>query len=492
MQVTIKKKTLKIIIGIILAIVIITIGVFVTRYISTNIKIADTKKKLSQIDSIELQEKLIEELENSKLYLEIDADYMFVGTMIKERITFEDYITLSYVCIKNGSPVGAVEIPCFKITSDTNGKFKTIEYVETTAEEYIVPNIVEKVFKDNYDIDLKIVGNAKYNTTFNRDILGYTNKGQIYISDDNFYIGILNKIGNLNIEYGDRLVNSFKEYRTQIFGADYTGGIIIKNEDNVSIDNNIENNELVENKINEYTNELEQIVNELNTDTTDNTSNINNNSTTMPNLPSSNNSNTQTTTPNLPSSNNSNTQTTTSSNSSNNKPQKEMVQVPWFSMGYELKGYTDDLDRLGIKYKVVKGQDLEYENNTVIKVEHNGEYVEKGSTITITVADNTYNMQVYVHPAYLINLAGFGEEYYNKEEYSISLKINGTNVFNGKLPNLMVENAPQAGTYKGKLEGLKIEATIEGRKITKEINYAVFGGKEPYIMIYAGGSIGLG
>lgn len=194
----------------------------------------------------------------------------------------------------------------------------------------------------------------------------------------------------------------------------------------------------------------------------------------------------------LSTSNNNNSNANTSSSSSNNEPKKEMVQVPWFSMGYELKGYTDDLDRLGIKYKVVKGQDLEYENNTVIKVEHNGEYVEKGSTITITVADNTYNMQVYVHPAYLINLAGFGEEYYNKEEYSISLKINGTNVFNGKLPNLMVENAPEAGTYKGKPDNLKIEATIEGRKITKEINYAVFGGKEPYIMIYAGGSIGLG
>ena len=91
-----------------------------------------------------------------------------------------------------------------------------------------------------------------------------------------------------------------------------------------------------------------------------------------------------------------------SSSSNNTNPQKEMIQVPWFSMGYELKQYTDDLDKLGIKYKVVKGQDLNYEDNTVIKVENNGEYVEKGTTITITVADNIYNAEVQMNTEFLL------------------------------------------------------------------------------------------
>lgn len=220
MKVSVNKKAFKIVIGIIVAIIVIVIGIFASQYISTSIKIKETEKKLSEIDATELQDRLIEELKKSKLYLELDSENIFVATMFNEGVTFKDYITLSYLCIKNGNPVGAVEIPCFKITSDSNGKFKSIEYTERTVEEYIVPSIVEKVFKDNYDVNLKIVGNEKYNKKFNKDILGYTNKGNIYIDDENFYIGILEKVSDVNLKYGDKLVSAFKEYRTQTFGID--------------------------------------------------------------------------------------------------------------------------------------------------------------------------------------------------------------------------------------------------------------------------------
>lgn len=171
---------------------------------------------------------------------------------------------------------------------------------------------------------------------------------------------------------------------------------------------------------------------------------------------------------------------------------KEMVEVPYFSMGFELEEYTKALDELKIPYKVVKGQDLEYENNTVIKIEHNGERIEKGTTITITVADNVYDMDITVSTEYLLELAGLGYDY---EEVTLSLKINGKSIFNGKLPVVNSINAIKCGTFKGKPENLKIEATIEGKSITKKINY-VFWSQKQYgtstIVIYEGGSIGLG
>lgn len=221
MKVSVNKKALKIFIGIIIAILIIVVGIFASQYISTSIKIAKTEKKLSEIDSTELQSKLIEELKNSKLYLNLDTGNIYVGTMFDEGIAFKDYITVSYLGIKNGNPVGAVEIPCFKINSDNNGKFKSIEYTERTVDKTIVPGIVEKVFKDNYDVDLKIVGNTRYNKKFNKDIRGYTHKGKIYVDDDNFYIAILESVNdNLNIGYGEKVEDGFKEYGTQTFGLD--------------------------------------------------------------------------------------------------------------------------------------------------------------------------------------------------------------------------------------------------------------------------------
>ena len=156
MKVSVNKKAFKIVIGIIVAIIVIVIGIFASQYISTSIKIKETEKKLSEIDATELQDRLIEELKKSKLYLELDSENIFVATMFNEGVTFKDYITLSYLCIKNGNPVGAVEIPCFKITSDSNGKFKSIEYTERTVDEYIVPSIVEKVFKNIIKNSIKI------------------------------------------------------------------------------------------------------------------------------------------------------------------------------------------------------------------------------------------------------------------------------------------------------------------------------------------------
>lgn len=227
MKVAMNKKVFKIIVAMIIIIAIAAVGIFASQIISTNIKIKETKEKLSQIDAKELETKIIEELKNSKLYLEIDEGNTFVGTMFNEGVNFKDYITLSYLYIKNGNPVGAIEIPCFKITSDNNGNFRNIEYTYYYFES---PNTIEqtikKVFKNEYDIDFskdwswnQFNGNfnGKYNRTFNN--FKNTNKGAIYIDDQNFFIGILEKItGITTFKYGDKVDSELKEYGTAKFG----------------------------------------------------------------------------------------------------------------------------------------------------------------------------------------------------------------------------------------------------------------------------------
>lgn len=227
MKVKINKKVFKMIIAIIIIIAIIVVGVFASQLITTNIKITETKEKLSQINAKELESKLIEKLKDTKLYVEIDSGNMFVATMFNEGITFKDYITLSYLCIKNGNPIGAVEIPCFRIISDSNGNFKNIEYTEYYFDNNnTIEETIRNVFKNEYGIELSMSWgwnefngnfNRKYNKTFNTD--KSTNKGTIYIDDNNFFIGILEKVTGIDVfKYGDTVDKELKEYRTTTFG----------------------------------------------------------------------------------------------------------------------------------------------------------------------------------------------------------------------------------------------------------------------------------
>lgn len=227
MKVKVNKKVFKMIIVVIIIIAIIAMAIFVGQLITTNIKIKETEEKLGQIDVKELENKLIEELKDTKLYVEIDSENMFVVTMFNEGVTFKDYITLSYLCIKNGNPIGAIEIPCFKITSDSNGNFKNIEYTEYYFDsDNSIEQTIKNVFKNEYGIDFSMSWgwnqfngnfNRKYNKTFNN--YKFTNKGSIYIDDENFFIGILEKVTGIDVfKYGNIVDNQFKEYKTTTFG----------------------------------------------------------------------------------------------------------------------------------------------------------------------------------------------------------------------------------------------------------------------------------
>ena len=149
--------------------------------------------------------------------------------MFNEGVTFEGYTCVSMLCFKGGiaenNIVGAVEIPCFKITSDSDGKFQNIEYTTDAMINTgsIIHEAIEDVFKDEYDIDLTVVGNSKYNKKFNEFAKDgeYTNKGDVYIDDENFFLGILGQISGRDFEYGMNVDDNMKEYKTVTFGLEF-------------------------------------------------------------------------------------------------------------------------------------------------------------------------------------------------------------------------------------------------------------------------------
>lgn len=217
---------------------------------------------------------------------------------------------------------------------------------------------------------------------------------------------------------------------------------------------------------------------------------------------------------NLPNNNtdniNANTQTENTNNTSNNQKNEseldpETTHYIHFNKGFELEGYTEDLDNWGIRYKVVKEENLDYDNNVVTNIEPNYCYVDKNTTVTLTVSDNTYNMDVIVDVNYLLQLAGldrynYGDIYdYETGEYvtnnvKLLLKINGKTIFDGQVEPVGIVHAESLGKIKGKpTDTYKVEATVEDIKITKEINYyARCDTTTQRFEIYAGGDIGGG
>ena len=66
MKLVIKKKTIKIVILIIVMAIIVIGGIFLIQFISNNIMIKQTAEKISQINAEELETKIMEELKNTE------------------------------------------------------------------------------------------------------------------------------------------------------------------------------------------------------------------------------------------------------------------------------------------------------------------------------------------------------------------------------------------------------------------------------------------
>ncbi len=230
MKVTMNKKVFKLIVAIIVTIIVIVVGIFASQVISTKIKIKNTENKLSQIDSKEFEDKLLEELKKTKL--NINTSNVSTEICSWEEITKSEDISVMgieifYSANNQDNPYeksisayitynskGLIAIPLFTIESDNNGNFKKIIYTERALKESIVPSVIEKVLKDEYGIDMLIVGNAKYNTRFNK--LFNSEISTIYATEKDL-TKILNEIHNSN---NSSYPKSYQEYSTTEFGLE--------------------------------------------------------------------------------------------------------------------------------------------------------------------------------------------------------------------------------------------------------------------------------
>ena len=123
------------------------------------------KETISQIDAKELENKLIETLKKTKLYVGAvnESDNELIWTEFKNvngliiakiQTTNEEY----------------VNIPCFKIESDNNGKFKSITFdnTETNGIFNIIKEVINSELKNEYNVDTFIENNSLYNNHFRK------------------------------------------------------------------------------------------------------------------------------------------------------------------------------------------------------------------------------------------------------------------------------------------------------------------------------------
>lgn len=194
MSIKIKKKKLKILGIIILVIGVIIATVFLTRFILTNIKINNTEKELSQINAEELQTKIIEKLKETPMNINLSyGNQMIITEFVDNYEETNGYVTALILYTKGGNIYNSegVSIPCFKIESDSNGNFKNIKYIYASFDS-IVNEAVERVFKDEYNIDVVITNNARYNSHFRSS--GFDNSLKIIRTNEDFLESVVKKI----------------------------------------------------------------------------------------------------------------------------------------------------------------------------------------------------------------------------------------------------------------------------------------------------------
>lgn len=163
-------------------VIVLIISIVIVNIMKPKILVSQTEKKISQIDANQLQEKIIEELKNTALNVNkssIKTDFQICDINNKdyfgENIGFasifyapsENYFdNFVFATIIKETQENFLYIPCFRITSDSNGKVKNIEYL--CSDQYdiytIIENSINRVLKDDYNINTPIgkVSDIKY------------------------------------------------------------------------------------------------------------------------------------------------------------------------------------------------------------------------------------------------------------------------------------------------------------------------------------------
>lgn len=190
MSIKIKKNAIKIVVIVILVIIFIVGGIFLSQFISTDRKINVAENNLEQIKVEELEEKIIKELENSELNINTSNGNQVVMTQFTDNN--DGFVTAIIMAVNRNNIYNGdgLSIPCFKIESDENGNFKNITYLENGDLEDVVAEAVSKVFKRDYNVDIIIDGNSRYNSNFRR----VADTQEVETTSDNFWNIIYKRI----------------------------------------------------------------------------------------------------------------------------------------------------------------------------------------------------------------------------------------------------------------------------------------------------------
>lgn len=193
MSIKIKKNAIKIVVIVILVIIFIVGGIFLSQFISTNNQINLAKKNLEQINAEELKEKITEELKNSELNINTSNGNQFVMTQFTDDTNGFVSAIIMLVDKKYGDGDGdGVAIPCFRVESNKDGNFKSITYLENSDLGNIVEEAIRKVFKNEYNVDILIDGNSRYNGNFRK----IADNQEAQITDNYFWNTIYKRITN--------------------------------------------------------------------------------------------------------------------------------------------------------------------------------------------------------------------------------------------------------------------------------------------------------
>ena len=120
-----------------------------------------TQNKISNINAEELETLIIEELKNTRIYLNKHKDEYKYNTAFSKNENDFVVANIDVYSTNNSTFMGCVKIPCFKVESDSRGNFKSIKYIGTSDIENVnlEDNEIEKAIKNvlinNYNVDSK-------------------------------------------------------------------------------------------------------------------------------------------------------------------------------------------------------------------------------------------------------------------------------------------------------------------------------------------------
>lgn len=217
----VNKRKFKIIIVLLVIIALIPPVVIMKEVMYWKLLAKDTEEKITQINASELETKLIEELEKTKLNVDnksfnttfaiCDSDNINAETsyltiyceLLGITNPYEGYILACITENKTELPE-RVYIPCFKVESDSNGKVQNIIYVDGNyfGIGRDLNNIVNNILREQYGIKSYSIESVKHfrdkykNFPFGEAHYNYLKDINIYVTDDEFGASVLSTLCN--------------------------------------------------------------------------------------------------------------------------------------------------------------------------------------------------------------------------------------------------------------------------------------------------------